>query len=288
MLYALIDYANKSKFNQISSEEILGEVKIRTPKFSEKGNKIYAKKILKRIDEYKVENVILNRDLYNNKEFCKILEEARKNIVTGRKSGKVLLMKILQEISNYTKYPIQKMKMLLLMNEYSLENIELIEYLSNNIKELNVLSRNYSKYEKTSNTLFDRYGYVVNLYDNETVNEFKRINVVINLDFSEAELQSINFARTSIVISLNERINILRKGFNGIIINDIDIIGDFKKENFRSLAICEARLYKSFRNIKENERIFNTEKYIINGYIGKKGKISTEEFEKIGKTFSIS
>ena len=45
-------------------------------------------------------------------------------------------------------------------------------------------------------------------------------------------------------------------------------------------------MYKPLRKLKENERIFNSEKYIINGYIGLKGKITEEEFEKIGRTFA--
>ena len=32
--------------------------------------------------------------------------------------------------------------------------------------------------------------------------------------------------------------------------------------------------------------LFESEKYIINGYIGKNGKITQEEFEKIGENFA--
>ena len=47
------------------------------------------------------------------------------------------------------------MNVLLLMNEYSLENIDLIEYISKDVKEFNLISRNYTKYEKTSMKLFE-------------------------------------------------------------------------------------------------------------------------------------
>lgn len=273
MLYALIDYSNKNRLGKISSEEILGEVKVSTPKFREKYNKMYAKRILRKIDEHRVENIILNKELYENREFCKLLEESRKYIVTGKRIGKVLILKMVDEISKYTKYPKEKMNILLLMNEYSLENIDLIECLSNDIKELDILSRNYTKYEKTATRLFDNCGYLVKLYSNECINEFKRVNIVINLDFKEAEFQKINFARNSIILSLNEKINKVKKGFNGIIINDVDISGSFENQaKYRTLALCEARIYKPLRRIRENERTFNIEKYIINGYIGRKRK----------------
>ena len=43
---------------------------------------------------------------------------------------------------------------------------------------------------------------------------------------------------------------------------------------------------KIFNEVKDNERVFESEKYIINGYIGKNGKITQEEFEKIGENFA--
>ena len=47
MLYALVEYSTKQRFNKISSEEILGEVKIITPKIKEKNEKVMFKKIIK-------------------------------------------------------------------------------------------------------------------------------------------------------------------------------------------------------------------------------------------------
>ena len=59
-----------------------------------------------------------------------------------------------------------------------------------------------------------------------------------------------------------------------------------QNNNFRKLSLCEAKLYRPLRKIKDNERVFFMEKYIINGYIGKNGKITTEDFEKIGKSYT--
>ena len=80
MLYALIDSSTKYNFNKISSEEILGEVKVVTPKFNKKNTKKMTKKVLQKLAEYKVENVVLSEELMANEEFCKELEES-KNIL---------------------------------------------------------------------------------------------------------------------------------------------------------------------------------------------------------------
>lgn len=287
MLYALVDTSSKKSLRKIKSEEMLGEVKVVIPQFTIRKSKKYANIFIQKMKEYKVQNVVLSCKIAENKDFCRALEENRTYIVTGRRLGKSIMIKIVNDISKYTRYQKEKMSILLLMNEYSLENIELVEQLSSDIKQLNIISRNFSKYEKTAHRLFNEYGYVVELYAENTIKEFKKVNIIINLDFKEDELRKLNFAKNSVVVSLNEKINTIKKGFNGIIINDIDISGNIENSpNYRKMALCEAKIYKPLRKLKENERIFNLEKYIINGYIGKRGKITQEEFERIGKTFS--
>ncbi len=233
-----------------------------------------------------MQNIVLNNELSKNQNFCNILHENKKYVVTGNRLGKVLLPQIISDISNYSKYNKERLKVVLLMNEYSIENLDLVECISKEVKQLSIVSSNYTKYEKTASRLFDSYGYMIKLYDN-TTKEFKRDNIIINIDFSEEEMRKMFFQKYSVIISLNEKINNLRKNFDGIIINDIDIVGDgIPNENFRKLAICEAKLYRPLRKIKDNERVFFNEKYKINGFIGKNGKITQEDFEKVGKNYT--
>lgn len=288
LLYALVDYSTKQKFNKISSEEILGEVKITTPKIRENNEKTMFKKIIKEMNLHKVENVLLSKELNQNLNLCHALEESKKYIITGRRMGKALLNKFVLEISKYTKCSREKMNVLLLMNEYSLENIDLIELLSKNVKEFNLVSRNYTKYEKTSMKLFEHYGYMINLYNLDTIKDFRRVNLIINLDFTESEIQKIKLPKNSVIISLNNYIKTVKNGFNGIIINDIEVtsVENGNNSRYRGLALCEAKIYKPLRKLKDNERLFNSEKFVINGYIGNKGKITEEDFEKIGRNFT--
>ena len=256
------------------------------PKFSEKNSFVNAKRTLKKIKKYNVQNVVLNNELNKNIEFKNLLTENKKYIITGNRIGKILLPKIIEDISKYSKCTKEKLKIILLMNEYSIENIDLIECISKDVKQLSVVSKNYTKYEKTANKLYLNYGYMVKLYNND-IREFKRDNIIINMDFTEKEIKNMVLPRNGILISLNERITSLRKNFNGIIINDLDILGEgIPNDNFRKLAVCEAKLYKPLRKIKDNERIFLNEKYVINGYIGRSGKITQEDFEKIGKNYA--
>lgn len=286
MLYALVDYSNKKFINTCFAEEILGEVKILISK-SLNSNKTF-KKLIKTIKKYNVQNIVLNNELLCDNILKEKLIDSKKYVVTGKRFGKILLKKILEDVSKYSKIEMEKIKIVLLMNEYSIENLDLVEYISKDIKQLSIVSENYKKYEKTANRLFENYGFTIKLYDAKT-REFSRDNIIINIDFKEEELKKMFFNKYSIIISLNERISELRKNFEGIIINDIDILGEgLPSKNFRKLAVCEAKLYRPLRKVKDNERMFKMEKYRINGYIGKNGKITEEDFEKVGKKFILN
>lgn len=287
MLYALIDYSHKKSLSKIEIEEVLGEVKIILPRFKERYTKKVAKKVIKTMNHHKVDHIILSRELSQNEDFCNEMEDGKKFIITGRRMTKVMLNRMLDEIATYAKYPQERMDVLLLMNEYSLENMELIEIISKKVRQLHIISRNYTKYERCATSLFENYGFMIKLYPNDYEGEFHRVNLIINMDFKEEEVQKIAVSKNCILISLNEKIEKIKRGFQGIIVNDIDMAGfDERLKNFRTLAVCEAKVYKPLRKIRDNERIFNQEKYIINGYIGTKGKVTQEEFEKVGKNFT--
>lgn len=269
-----------------SQKKFYGEVKILMPKFKEKNSEESSKKLLRKIKKYNVQNIVLNEELNHNTGFKNVLIENKKYVISGNRISKILIPKIIAEIANYTKHPAEKTKVVLLMNEYSIENIDLIECIAKEVKQLSVISQNYTKYEKTASRLYQNYGCIVKLYGID-VKDFKRDNLIINIDYTETMLNEMILPRNGIIITFNEKINSLRKSFNGIIINDIDIMGEgIPNQNFRKLAVCEAKLYRPLRKVKDNERVFDSEKYIINGYIGKSGKITQEEFEKIGKNFA--
>ena len=69
MLYALVDCSGKRSLRKIYAEEMLGEVKVVVPKFTEKNGVKYAKLLIKKIDSYKVQNVLLSKNIENNADF---------------------------------------------------------------------------------------------------------------------------------------------------------------------------------------------------------------------------
>ena len=127
-------------------------------------------------------------------------------------------------------------------------------------------------------------GIVVQLLNKGKVN-LKRKHIIINLDYSNAEIEKLNVQNECVIITDSIKPQKVKNGFNGIVIRDIDIYLNKQIDNYRPLELCEAYIYNYMKRVKENELLFKRSTYKINGYIGNNGKIEQEDFERIGKIF---
>ena len=146
MSYAIINFKEKRTFlNRISIDEVCEEVKLDVPRFKEKTAQKYGKKISKILKKYKVSNVVLNEELQNNEIFKNILYENNNYIISGRRMYKVLLPTIIKETSKLMNIPLERLNVAILVDEYSIDNLDLIKYLSDIVKHVTLITNNAYK-----------------------------------------------------------------------------------------------------------------------------------------------
>lgn len=284
MSYAVINYKENKGLGLVKAEQILDEVIIQVPKFKKEKTKKYSKKVVKILKKYNTSNIVLNEDLQLNEDFKNILYENNNYIITGKRLYKVLILTILKDISKQMEINFETMNISILVDEYSIENIDLIEHIAKEVKTLTVVTSNMARFEKIYEKLLEKYGIILRILE-KGKNNLKRSQYVINIDFTYDDIRQLTLAKNAVCISINEKIGELKKGFNGIIINDIDIYINKECKNFRTLSLCEAYLYNYLKKIKDNENIFEKSEYKINGYYGNKGNVIGEEFKRLGKTY---
>lgn len=282
MSYAIISCKKRKIINFVEVEEICQEVSIKIPRFKENQTEKNAKKINKILRKYKVSNIIFSNELNENNELKNIMYQNNNYIITGERMYKVLLSKIVKEISEYIKVKTETLKVAILADEFSIENIDLIKTIAQRVKEVTIISKNEYKFIKTAEELMSKEGISIQLIKKGKYN-LKRNHIILNLDFKEEDIKNYTIGRYSIIINLKNKMEKIIKNFEGIIINSINIYLNGEKKNFDSLALCEAYVYNYLRKIKENELIFNRSGYKINEYIGTKGVITVEDFERIGE-----
>lgn len=284
MSYAIIDLKKRRLFDSIEVNEVCDELEIKVPEFKESRQLKYAKKINKILKKYKVNNIVFSNELKKFVDFRNVLMQSNKYIITGRKLYKVLIPTTIRDISKYMNFAKEKMNVAILIDEYNADNIELIKIIADEVKSVTLVTNNAYRFEQIVDELLKSKGIVVQLLNKEKTN-LKRKQIIVNLDYSNVDIEKLNVPNECVLITNSVIPQKMRKGFNGIVIRDIDVYLDKKIETYRSIELCEAYIYNYMKRIKENELIFNRSTYKINGYIGNNGKIEQEDFERIGKIF---
>lgn len=283
MSYAIISLKERKKlYNHITVDEVCDEIKIELPKFKEKSSIRYGKNVSKILKKYKVSNAVLDEELLGFKAFINVLNENDNYIITGRRMYKVLLPIILRDTARLSNINMQEINITLLVDEYSIENLDLIKCIADEVKHVTLITNNAYRFEKLVDELLHYKGISIKLLNKGKYN-LKKDNYVVNVDFTSEDFNKINLPINAIVISLNGEKHAIKKNFNGIYINDVDIFLGKKEKNFRSLSLCEAYIYNYMKGIRENQLLFNRSVYKLDGYIGINGYITQEDFERIGK-----
>lgn len=283
MSYAIVSLKKKKILDTIETNQICDELEIKLPEFKEKKQLKYAQKMNKILKKHKVNRIVLSNEMRKFEDLKKIMMQNSFDVINGKKMYKALLLTMLQDVSNWMKFEKEKMNVALLVNEYNADHIELIKRISDEVKSITLVTNNAYRFEQVVQELLQNQGIVVQLV-NTKVN-LRRKHVFINLDFSNEEIEKINFPNETVLITNSTNPVSMKQSFNGIVIRDIDIYLGKKIEKFRSLELCEAYMYQNMKRMKENEFRFHHSQYKINGYIGNNGKIEQADFERLGKLF---
>lgn len=283
MSYAIIDYSDKKWCYPLKTCSDADKLSVFLPQFKEKHSKKYAKRVLNVMNKAKINNVVVNKDIFKNRSFCEELVDNKKYIVTGRRIYKALILRILKDVSAQMKVELGKLKVVLLADEYTVENVDLIRCVAKEVKSLTVVTTDKDRFARLVQELYENSGIVLKVYEKNRSN-FKYAHVLVNADFPSYDMEKINVSNNSLIICGFATLYRIKPNFNGIIIRNIDIISKMAVGNkIDELAICEAQIYSYHRKLKENDRVFESEGYRINGYFGENGKITSEEFQKLGK-----
>lgn len=245
--------------------------------------------IIPKVNGIKIIKKIINKKSEETIILSKSLKKYEKKINLNKKDTtmRFLVCDILEYITNKLNIRIELQNIYILANEYNKNNIEIIKYLCNKVKTINIVTSNISKYSKLEDELYNEEGLLITVTNNKNKG-LKRANFIINLDFSNEDIASYNINMNSIIINCtNNKIDALRY-FQGIIINDICIDLEEAEENkFLYEEFDKREIYNSFQN--ENRKYIETiskikqDKVQILSLIGISGNIETKELVNMQK-----
>lgn len=240
----------------------------------DENNKNIYKNIIKKLKNEKTKTqkvqIVLEDDL---KEYIDYFSEFK--ILNGKdfmnNNVKTILEKILENI------PMALQDVFILTNKYNEQSIRTIKNIGQEFKSVNVISKEIEKY-KTLEDILENETIVFSIANNKK-KSLKKAKIIINMDFSNEQLQEYNICRSAIIVNLSkEKIKDL-KSFEGIIVQNVEIeLEDSEKkffkenniiEEFKKVELYESISTKKIQDVKRIKKIYGN-----NGEIDKKELIN--------------
>lgn len=220
------------------------------------------KKLKKEKTKTKKIQIILSKKLKQYKDYLK-----QYKIVDGKQSFINALEEILLKVLGEN--PLQMQDIYILTNKYCEQSIFIVKKIATKVKTMNIITKEIEKY-KILEEMLEEKGIAVCVANNKK-KSLKRAKIIINMDLTKEELSKYVIFRNALIINIAQDKLTNLKGFEGIIVQDIEI--NLKEneglkynnvlENFRQLEI-----YESISN--SNEKIQISKLYGNNGQISEK------------------
>lgn len=236
-----------------------------------------AKKIIKKLEKYNINTAILSDELYNIQNLKNQLYAMNVNILEGRYLFKLLTEEVINYICKRTKTSIEKIELSIFSNDANNLNKQLILAISEKVKTLNIITNHLDEFKNLEEYLYNEKGIIIKLSNNYKT-ALQKTNIIINMDFPEEIINKYTIPNKCIIININGEIKIKSKKFNGINVQDYNIIipEKYKIEGFNDKFIYEGKLLGSeYETIRKHILI---DKIQIKNLIGEKGIINNREF----------
>ena len=252
-------------------------------KFIKSTNKFVRKRIINQIKKYiKYENmqyIILDKDLSFIEENLRFIKEEfnKINILNGKYLMKNIISKLLEYIYNVNNKNIKLENIYIFVNEYTKNNIGIIEMLARKCKTVNIVTENLKYFRKLEDFLYNE-GILITVSNNKKKSA-NRAKFIINMDFPKEIFENYVINMDSIIINLTDEKIFFENAFRGIIVNNFKVsINDNILEFYREFYgnIDEKIFVESFvidREFKYVCGVFDSFFGEIVGLIGVRGEI---------------
>lgn len=244
-------------------------------------SKALKKNLEKFIKIYGIKTVCISKDLEEDEFF----KNSTLNILNGKWLYKYLIFNYIKYISNEQENNLQGMEVSFLVNQITELDLENIEDIAKAVRCINIVTNSSNRIKRLAQKLYEENGIILNVTKNYKKSLIKS-NIIINIDFSEEEINKFSIPRKAIIINIEKKAKINYKGFNGVNIWDYNVAipekyldNDLNIDNFRKEILYESYLYKntSPRNILKEIKKDNIH---IESLVGQKGIIRKAEFSK--------
>lgn len=259
----------------------------------EKNKKIKYKKfakILKKINLKNSNNVFLALSNAINEEerILEIVYKNRLKVLDGRWLFSILMQDTAKYISDCQNKNLNEQAVAILINNPNEIAMSNIINIAGEVKNIKIVTTNNKYFRRIENKLYEEMGIPIIIANNKK-KSLLNSDIIINVDFSEKEINQYNLNKKSIIININDNIHIKSKAFSGInaswykikISNEYeDLFKEYNLYNQFDVNILYESLIYSRDKFEKLKNTIEKDKVKIDYLVGIKGKINEIEYLK--------
>lgn len=259
----------ESMFNLIKVKENIITIPI-NEKITDKKLEKLALKTYKKIT--KISNskkVVLSKEMKKQEKYINYLNTYGMEIADGKWLFEILLTDIVQYVLEKKKK--EKVNISILINDLTDIELNNIKILAQKYNMINIVTNHIEKFRKLEEQL-QQQGIIITITNNKKKSLMKS-QIVVNVDFPKEFINKYSINENATIINVKRSIRVSQKRFNGITVNDYDII-------FRN-DICDEKFFNGKYDIKD---LYESKMYKKRPFIELREKIKKDGV-KIRKVF---
>ena len=228
-MFNIIELVEDKIILPVSSKEIINNRKANT----------LVKRIKKILEKTDCKTVIVSKYLKGQEKFMELLNNYMINVIDGKWLFSVLSDRVLDYIVKKKNLKKEEVNVSFLVNkDYSDYLIENIKKVVNTYKSINIVTPNLGKFKKLERDILEKEGTMITVTNNKK-KSLMRSKIILNFDFKTNEINKYNIPDDSIIVNFKGDVDINKKRFNGLNINDYEI----SYENSEEFDYDKSRLY---------------------------------------------
>lgn len=202
--------------------------------------------------------IVLSKEMKEEEKYINYLNTYGMEISDGRWLFEILLTDIVKYITE--KQKIEKVNISILINDLTDIEFNNIKILAQKYNMINIVTNHIEKFRKLENQLKEE-GIIITITNNKKKSLMKS-NIIVNVDFPKELLNKYSLNENACIINLKKIVKITQKRFNGLTVNDYEIVfrNDVCNEKFFNgkyeiKDLYEAGMYKKSPFIELREKI---------------------------------
>ncbi len=198
------------------------------------------------LDKTNSKKLVLSKKIKEQEIYVNYLYSYNYEIVEGKWLFQMLLFDVLDYVVKKMKIKDEDIKIGILVNDISDFAIYTIKELVTKYKYVKIVTNHIARFQNMEEKISEEYGIFINVGNNKR-KVLSKTNIIFNFDFPTELINKYTIYNTATIINFRGNVKIKNKRFDGLNINDYEIIWNANPhlEMFEAKDVYEAMLYKN-------------------------------------------